>query len=63
MNSKTKDFYEIKTGVSKWTQKRANEHLQLHFYAMGIYLEYKVVPKVVKLIWIETERVQEVPGP
>lgn len=59
LDSKTKDFIEYKTGRTAWTQKKVEKHLQLYFYALGIYLEYKVVPKNVRLVWIETERTEE----
>jgi hypothetical protein len=55
MNSETKDFYEYKTGKNPWTKKKAQNHLQMHFYAMVIYLAYGVLLKEAKLVWIETE--------
>ncbi|MES2006886.1 MAG: hypothetical protein V4436_02125 [Patescibacteria group bacterium] len=54
-NSLTKDFYEYKTGKQPWTAKKAQDHLQLHFYALAIYLKYHVIPAC-SLIWIETEQ-------
>ena len=53
-NPETHDFYEYKTGKVPWTKRRADNHGQLTFYAMLIYLNYKVLPKM-KLIWAETE--------
>ena len=50
---KTHNFYEYKTG-KKWTQRRVDNHGQLTFYSMLIYLNYKILPKM-KLIWVETE--------
>jgi hypothetical protein len=55
MDSKTKNFYEIKTGKGAWTQTKANKHPQLLFYALLIYLKFGVILKETKLIWIETE--------
>ena len=55
-DSVTKSFGEFKTGKVRWTQQRAQEHLQMHFYATAIYLKYKVVPPDVRLIWIETDQ-------
>lgn len=57
LDSVTKSFYEYKTGKTVWTQKKAQDHLQMHFYATAIYLAYKVIPKGAKLIWIQTEQV------
>lgn len=54
LDSKTKNFYEFKTGKFKWTQKKAENSLQLKFYAMMIFIEYKVLPNKTSLIWIET---------
>lgn len=50
---KTKNIIEYKTGKAPWTQKRADEHGQLHFYALMVWLKYKKIPKV-KLVWIQT---------
>lgn len=58
LDSVTKSFIEIKTGMNAWTQAKADKHPQLKFYATIIYLIHKVVPPSVKLIWIETERTQ-----
>ncbi len=54
LDSTTKSIVEYKTGKTAWTQSKAQMHLQLKYYAMAVYLKYKVVPKV-KLCWIETE--------
>lgn len=59
MDSATKSFYEIKTGKTKWTQKKAQDHFQIMFYAMMIYNIHKVVPPRVSLVWVETEDTQE----
>lgn len=50
----TKDFYEYKTGKIKWTQNKAQNHLQMKFYAMLIFLAYGVRLSKASLIWIET---------
>lgn len=47
-------FREYKTGRVPWTQGKANKHGQLLFYATGIYLKTKKIPKVY-LDWLETE--------
>jgi hypothetical protein len=52
-SSKSKAFYEYKTGKAPWTKGKAQGHLQMHFYATAIYLKYHKIP-VAKLIWIET---------
>lgn len=52
-DSKTKNFLEYKTGKQPWTQKKAQDHLQMHFYALAIYCKYKVIPDA-RLVWIET---------
>ena len=56
MDSKTFAFREYKTGTVKWTQKKAQNHLQMKFYAMLIYLEHKKILKEAYLDWIETVR-------
>lgn len=55
MDSKTFAFLEYKTGKTQWTQKKAQAHLQMHFYATVIYRCYGVIPPTAKLVWIETE--------
>lgn len=59
LDSKTKAFYEIKTGKGKWTLKKAQRHPQMLFYAMLIYLSTGVVLTEAQLIWIQTEEVIE----
>jgi len=54
--SKTKALREIKTGMVKWTQKRADNWFQIKFYAMLIYVKHGVVPPSAHLDWIETFR-------
>jgi hypothetical protein len=54
LNSITKEFREYKTGKTKWTQTKAQNDKQVLFYAMLIFLEYKVVLKEAYLDWIET---------
>lgn len=55
LNSKTKEFFEFKTGKGAWTQNKAQKHPQMVFYAMLIYLKYKVILDHASLIWIETD--------
>ncbi len=59
LDSKTKEFYEFKSGKGRWTLNKAQKHPQLIFYALLIYLAYGVVLKGAKLIWIQTEDVIE----
>ena len=54
-NPKTNDFIEYKTGKTKWTQKRVDNHGQLTFYSMLIYITTKKIPKNIKLIWLRTD--------
>lgn len=55
LNSITKEFREYKTGKVKWTQNKAQKHPQMIFYAMLIYLKYKILLSEAYLDWIETE--------
>lgn len=55
LNSVTKEFREYKTGKGVWTQNKAQKHPQMVFYAMLIYLKYKVVLNEAYLDWMETE--------
>lgn len=55
LNSITKAFREYKTGKGKWTQNKAQKHPQMVFYAMIIYLKYKIANSDAYLDWIETE--------
>jgi len=53
-DSKTKALREYKTGMVKWTQKKADNWFQLKFYAMLVFIKYNVVPPSCFLDWIET---------
>lgn len=59
MDSTTKNFVEVKTGVHPWTQSKAQNHLQMIFYAVVIWQKYGVKNAGAKLAWIETERVMK----
>lgn len=59
LDSKTKAFYEFKSGKGKWTAYKAQKHPQMVFYAMLIYLSYGVVLNEAQLIWIQTEDIVE----
>lgn len=52
-------FYEYKTGKNPWTQKDVDNHEQLDFYALCIYIKSgeTLLPKC-KLYWIETEDIE-----
>lgn len=56
LDSKTKAFREYKTGKTPWTRKKAQDHIQMKFYAMGIYVAYGVLLKEAYLDWIETAK-------
>lgn len=58
-NPDTGEFREYKTGRSKWTQGKAEKHLQLHFYAVIIYLLHGKVVKDCYLDWVETHETQD----
>ncbi len=47
---------EYKTGV-RWTKEMVAKHKQLHWYALGVHLKYRVNPAKVpiELIWMPTE--------
>ena len=49
-DTKTKSFGEYKTSVSKtrWTQKTSEDHGQLLFYFLLIYLNFQVKPEDIK---------------
>lgn len=53
---KTHDFNEMKTGARRWTQGLAENHGQMKFYALMIWLNHNTVDEKKKLIWIQTER-------
>ena len=58
LDSLTKAFREYKTGKGKWTQNKAQNHPQMRFYAMLIYLKYGKLTKEAWLDWIETEKTE-----
>jgi len=46
---------EYKTGAKgTWNQKRVDEHGQLSFYALLVYLKYGKLPKRITLHWLPT---------
>lgn len=47
-------FRDTKTGVTPWTQRRADKHRQLDHYATLIWLAHKRVPDQIHLDWAET---------
>jgi len=53
----THNFREFKTGKKAWDQKRANEHGQLAFYALCLYIIHKIPPKkyTIHLDWLPTQ--------
>jgi len=46
---------EYKTGKNKWTQRMVDEHGQLTFYALLVWLKYKKFPSEIHLDWAETK--------
>lgn len=50
---KSMKIREYKTGKN-WTQKMVDEHGQLTFYALLVYLKYGEMPKEIVLDWAET---------
>lgn len=63
LNSSTKDFIEVKTGVQPWTQSKANNHFQMIFYAVCIWQKYGVQLPDAILAWIATEYLEGMPTP
>ena len=60
-NSTTHEFIEFKTGKghNPWTAKKAQDHLQMWFYAVVIWQKYGVVLDNALLAWMETEDTPE----
>lgn len=59
-NSMTHEFKEYKTGlggIARWTARRAQNHLQMWFYAVVIWHKFGTILSDAQLVWIETERV------
>lgn len=54
MDSITHDFREYKTGRVPWTASKAQNHPQMVFYAMLIYIAYGTKLNHAFLDWIET---------
>lgn len=48
------DFIDHKTGKTKWTQKMADNHGQLLFYKVILYILHHIIP-CSTLVWIPTE--------
>jgi hypothetical protein len=62
-DEKTQDFADFKTGQKWWTQRQVDENDQLTFYTTAKYAEFKVIPKNIALIQIQTtqdEQTQEI---
>ena len=55
LDSSTQAFREYKTGKHPWTQKKAQKHPQMIYYAIVIWLATKVKNMDAWLDWIETE--------
>lgn len=58
-DSKTWNFREYKTGKNPWTLSKAQNHPQMRFYAMLVYLASGKQLKDAWLDWIETEHTEE----
>ena len=50
---------EIKTGATKWTQRMVDQHGQLTFYALLVYLRFKKMPSSIRLHWLNTDEESE----
>lgn len=48
-------FREVKTGVTKWTQRRAEGHRQIDHYTTLIWLKHHKLPEEIHLDWAPTE--------
>lgn len=62
-DSVTHAFREDKTGKVAWTQKKAQNHPQMIFYAITIWLKYETMNTKAHLDWIETEYVDGITKP
>ena len=60
-NSMTHEFMEFKTGKEKnpWTQAKAQNHIQMIWYAVVIWLKYGTMLDHATLAWIATEDTPE----
>ena len=54
---KTHEFSEFKTGSHKWTQTTAQNHGQMKFYSLILWLNHGVIENKKSLIWVETMRI------
>lgn len=48
---------EYKTGTEAWTQNKVDNHGQITFYALMVYLKYKKMPSEIWLDWIPTKMI------
>lgn len=60
-NSITHEYKEFKTGKGKnpWTARKAQDHLQMWFYAVVIWQKFGTVLDGAQLSWMETEDTSE----
>lgn len=60
-NSMTHEFMEFKTwkGKNPWTQTKAQNHIQMIWYAVVIWLKHGTMLDHAHLAWIETEDTDE----
>lgn len=56
---KTHAFDEYKTGRRKWTATMTQNHGQMKFYALILWLNHGVIDQKKNLVWIETENTDE----
>lgn len=49
-------FREYKTGQHPWTQRKVDNHGQITFYSLEVYILEKKLPKEIFLDWIETQK-------
>lgn len=48
-------FKDWKTGKIPWTQAKVDKDEQITFYCMLIWIEKKIIPSDIQLVWIPTE--------
>lgn len=48
-------FKDWKTGKNAWTQAKVDKDEQITFYCMIIFIQKKIIPNDIELVWIPTE--------
>lgn len=52
--SGTKPLIEYKTSKNEWTQRKADTHEQIDFYAAAVFSKYEVIPEPIQLVYVPT---------